>query len=262
MTGNRIYRHTGAAQAAEACGKFILERLDTALASAPRATLAISGGNSPRPMFEFFAASGFDWQRVDVFWIDERHVPRTDPQSNFKMTRDTWLAPAAVPPMSIHAVDTSVPPEESARRYADEIRRCFFGPGNTFPGEVPKVEIPKFDVVHLGMGPDCHTASLFPGEPLIDDRTGLTAAVWVEKMKQWRVTLLPGVLIAARCAAMLITGSDKAEPLCAALYGTHDPQRCPAQLILRDRPSPAAPGVSISGAALFVDDAASRLVPG
>jgi len=257
MTANPIYRHTDAVQAAQACGKFILERLDSALASAPRATLAISGGNSPRPMFEFFAASGFDWQRVDVFWIDERHVPRTDPQSNFKMTRDTWLAPAAVPPTSIHAVDTSVPPEESARRYADEIRRCFFGPGVVAP-----VDLPKFDVVHLGMGPDCHTASLFPGEPLIDDRSGLTAAVWVEKMNQWRVTLLPGVLIAARSAVMLITGSDKAEPLRAALYGTHDPRQCPAQLMMRDRPSLAAPGVSISGAALFLDDAASRLVPG
>jgi len=81
-------------------------------------------------------------------------------------------------------------------------------------------------------------------------------------MKQWRVTLLPGVLIAARDAAMLITGSDKAEPLRAALYGTHDPGRCPAQLITRDRLGPAGPGVSMSGTALFLDDTASRLVPG
>lgn len=247
MTGNQIHRRTGAAQAAEACAKFILERLDSALASAPRATLAISGGDSPRPMFEFFAMCGFDWQRVDVFWVDERHVPRTDPHSNFKLARDAWLAPAGVPPMSIHAVDTSVPPEESARRYVDEIRRCFFGPGVAAP-----VEIPKFDVIHLGMGPDCHTASLFPGEPLIDDRAGLTAAVWVEKMKQWRVTLLPGVLIASRDVAMLITGSDKAEPLHAALCAAHDPQRCPAQLIVRDR----------ADSALFLDEAAGRLVSG
>jgi 6-phosphogluconolactonase len=238
---NRLNQYVDAQRAAEACAKFILERLEAALASCERATLAISGGNSPRPMFEIFSKSGFDWKHVDLFWVDERHVPRTDPQSNFKLARDTWLAPAAFPPVNIHAVDTSVAPEESARRYADEIGRCFrLGPR----------DIPKFDVIHLGMGPDCHTASLFPGEPLIDDRTGLAAALWAEKMKQWRITLLPRVLIAANDVAMLITGSDKAEPLHAALSETHDPKKYPAQLITRDR----------AGADLFVDEAAGRLV--
>jgi len=248
MTNNQIVRQPDALHASEACARHILERLDAALASRPRATLAISGGESPRPMFEIFAKSNFEWNRVDLFWVDERHVPRTDPQSNFKMAKETWLEPSAFPAMNIHAIDTSVPPQESARRYAEEIARCFFGPGS-----VPTAgEIPKFDVIHLGMGPDCHTASLFPGEPMIDDRKGLAAAPWVEKMKQWRVTLLPGVLIAARDVAMLIPGSDKAEPIHAALYGAHGPKQCPSQLVTQDR----------GGAFLFLDEAAARLISG
>jgi 6-phosphogluconolactonase len=252
VSDNQIVRSPDALQAAQACAAHILDRLEAALAARPRATLAISGGNSPRPMFEIFAKSKFEWQRVDLFWVDERHVPRTDPQSNFKLAKDTWLAPAAFPAMNIHAVDTGVPPEESALRYAAEIHRCFTGPRGTPAAGDPAgvAQIPTFDVIHLGMGPDCHTASLFPGEPMIDDRTHLTAGLWVEKMKQWRVTLLPGVLIAARDVAMLITGSDKAEPLEAALHGTHDPRNYPSQLVTRDR----------GGAMLFIDEPAAGLL--
>ena len=241
MTQNRIYRQPGPAEAAEACAAHILDRLEQSLRSRSRATLAISGGNSPRPMFEIFSKQPFEWGRVDLFWVDERHVPRNDPQSNFKLARDTWLAPGGFPPVNIHAVDTSLEPKESARRYEQEIRRCF---------QLAAGVIPEFDVIHLGMGPDCHTASLFPGEPLIADRQGLAGALWVEKMKQWRITLLPGVLIAAREAVMLITGSDKAEPLSAALYEPYDPAKYPAQLITQER----------GDAALFLDEAAARLI--
>ena len=110
--------------------------------------------------------------------------------------------------------------------------------------------MPEFDVIHRGIGPDAHTASLFPGEPLIDDRRGLVAAVWVEKMKQWRITMLPGVLLAARHTAMLVCGADKAEPLRHIFDGPIDSKQYPAQLFAREG----------RGTVWFLDAAAARLI--
>jgi 6-phosphogluconolactonase len=207
-----------ARDAAEHCAGQILEHLR----AAPRSTLAISGGTSPKPMFEIFAAAPFDWTRVQLFWVDERCVPPTDSQSNFKLANDAWLAPAKFPAANIHRVQTERDPEDAAEVYADELQ-LVFGEG-----------IPKFDVIHRGMGPDAHTASLFPGEPLIDNRTGLAGAVFVEKLNSHRVTLLPAVLLAATHTVMLVTGADKAAPLADVLYGPHDPKKFPCQLTERD----------------------------
>jgi len=204
--------------AAEHCAAQILRYLG----DSPRSTLAISGGSSPRAMFEIFATVAFDWNRVQLFWVDERCVPPTDAQSNFKLANDTWLAPARFPEANIHRVQTERDPQDAAEVYADELR-LVFGEG-----------IPQFDVIHRGMGPDAHTASLFPGEPLIDDRTGLTAAVFVGKLNSHRVTLLPAVLLAAKHTVMLVTGADKAQPLADVLYGPHDPKKFPCQLTERD----------------------------
>jgi 6-phosphogluconolactonase len=168
-------------------------------------------------MFELFAKSGFHWEKVHIFWVDERCVLPTDSQSNFRMTNETWLAPAKVPTGNVHRVPTELEPREAARKYAEDVRSFL-----------------PFDVIHRGMGPDGHTASLFPGEPLIADHEGMdqgiAAAVWVEKMHQWRVTLLPGVLEAARNTVVLATGADKAEALEAVLYGPYDPMKWPAQI--------------------------------
>ena len=90
--------------------------------------------------------------------------------------------------------------------------------------------MPRFDVVHRGMGPDAHTASLFPGEPLIDDREGIAAAVYVEKFHQWRVTLLPGALLAAKHTVFLVAGDDKAEAVRAVFQEEYDPKKYPAQI--------------------------------
>ncbi|HVO99049.1 MAG TPA: 6-phosphogluconolactonase [Bryobacteraceae bacterium] len=216
MSDLRIF--PDARRAAEACAARILEILH----ASPRSTLAISGGTSPRAMFEIFAATPFDWSHVQLFWVDERCVLPTDAQSNFKLANDAWLTPAKFPEANIHRVQTERDPEDAAEVYSDELR-LVFGEG-----------IPQFDVIHRGMGPDAHTASLFPGEPLIDDRSGLTAAVYVEKLNSHRVTLLPAVLLAAKHTVMLVAGADKAQPLSDVLYGPHDPRRFPCQLSERD----------------------------
>lgn len=224
--------------AAQFCARHIIARLDEALTGRDRATLALSGGTSPKPMFEALAASGFPWQMVHFFWVDERAVPPTDPESNYRMAAEAFLLPARVPPGNIHRIPAELVPEAAARHYSQDIRE-FFG---LAPGEMP-----QFDVIHLGMGPDCHTASLFPGEPLIEDRQGIAAAVYVEKKSQWRITLLPGPLLAASNTVVLAAGEDKAEPLRAVFHEPADPLRCPAQL-------------TAARAVWFLDEAAARLL--
>jgi 6-phosphogluconolactonase len=208
-----LLRYPDPVAAAEACGGHILDLLSESISARKRATLAVSGGTSPKPMFELFARSRFPWEQVQIFWVDERCVPPSDPQSNFRLANETWLAPAKVPVGNIHRVPTELEPHEAGRRYAAELRPFL-----------------PFDVIHRGMGPDGHTASLFPGEPLIADRKGVAAAVWVEKMHQWRVTLLPAVLEAARHTVVLATGADKAAALDAVLHGPYDPMKWPAQI--------------------------------
>ena len=220
-----VLRYPNSVAAAEACGQRALDLLGKAIAAKSRATLAVSGGTSPRPMFELFAKSGFPWERVHIFWVDERYVPPSDPESNFRMANETWLEPANVPADHIHRVPTEPEPHEAARQYAQTVQEIF---------QVRRGELPQFDVIHRGIGPDAHTASLFPGEPLIADHERLAAAVWVEKKHQWRVTLLPGVLAAALHTVILATGADKAAALDAVLKGPYDPMKWPAQIGARD----------------------------
>jgi len=220
----KIERFPSLARAAEACGRHILTRLEAAISKEEQATFAISGGSSPKRMFEFFARTPFPWESVQLFWVDERAVPPSDPQSNYKLAADLWLTPAQFPAANVHRILAEHEPKKAAAEYVDEIRKVF---------QLGSTELPRFDVIHRGMGPDAHTASLFPGEPLIDDREGIAAAVLSESMKQWRITLLPGVLLAAHHTVMLVSGGDKCGPLNDVLNGPEDPKRFPAQIATR-----------------------------
>ena len=211
--------------AAEACGDRILAILDEARRLRGSATLAVSGGSTPRLMFQSMARRSFEWGCVRIYQVDERCVPPNDEQSNFRMTRESLLSKAGIADLQFHRVAGELPPQEAARNYEDAIRRSM----NLAAGELP-----VFDVIQRGMGPDAHTASLFPGEPLISDRTGICAAVWVEKMKQHRVTLLPGVLEKARYTLCLATGAEKATALHAVLRGPFDPMQTPSQIASPD----------------------------
>jgi 6-phosphogluconolactonase len=208
--------------AASQCAAKILEVLSAAQADSGRATLAISGGSTPKLMFEEMAKASFDWPRLHLFWVDERGVPPTDPQSNYKLARETLLDATHFPPGNVHRIEAERGAELAARLYEAEIRQFF----RIAPGQLP-----RFDVIHQGMGPDAHTASLFPGQPLIDDQKNLVAAVYVEKFQQWRITLLPGVLRAAKHTIMLVAGEDKAEPLRSVLHEPYNPRKYPAQIV-------------------------------
>ncbi len=239
MSINR-YVHRDALEAATHCGDQILKLLTERLSGESVATLAISGGSSPRPMFEHMAKARFDWTQVHLFWVDERAVPPTDQQSNYRLAEETLIRPAHIPSRNIHRVRAELTPDEAAEQYAEEIRH-FFG--------LVEGQIPQFDVIHRGIGPDAHTASLFPGESLIEDRKGLVAPVWVEKMHSWRITMLPAVLLAARHTVMLVAGSDKAEPVHAIFKERYAPLLYPAQITNQGR-----------DVAWYMDEEAARLL--
>jgi 6-phosphogluconolactonase len=223
---NRNVRIAASADAsAEACTRFVLECLEETLKSKPQATLAVSGGSTPKLLFAKLAKADFDWSRVHFFFVDERCVPPTDDQSNFKLANENLFIPAEVKQANVHRVLGELTPEEGAIHYIEEISK-FFG--------LETGQLPEFDVLHRGMGPDGHTASLFPGEPLIENRTGIAAAVWVEKMRSHRVTLLPGVLLKAQQTILQVVGADKAEVLREVLEGPIDPMRYPCQIATRD----------------------------
>jgi len=210
--------------AAEACAQHIRRLLEEALDGHERATLAISGGSTPKLLFRRLVASGFRWHRVHLFWVDERAVPPDDAESNYRLAEENLIGPANIPPAQIHRIHAELPPGAAAQRYIEEIR-AFFG--------LEEGEQPHFDVVHCGIGPDAHTASLFPGEPLIEDRTHIAAALYVQKMATWRITLLPGALLAVRDIVFLVAGADKAEAVGQIFHQEFDPKRLPAQLISR-----------------------------
>ncbi|MGC2658554.1 MAG: 6-phosphogluconolactonase [Bryobacteraceae bacterium] len=208
-------------QASEQCGHFALQLLANALRTQPVATFALSGGHTPKPMFSVMAKADFDWSNVHIFWVDERCVPPDDDQSNFKMADQALLTPARISKYNVHRVQGEMKPEEGSARYVEDIRE-FFG--------LSKEGLPVFDLIHRGMGSDAHTASLFPGDPLIGDRTGIAASVYSTAAHNYRVTLLPGVLLAAKRTVILAAGPDKAVPLKDVLEGPEDPFRYPCQI--------------------------------
>jgi 6-phosphogluconolactonase len=237
----RWHKLRDANAAAGAGAHHIIGVLEEVLSGQDFATFAVSGGSTPKVMFQKLAATRVPWDKVHIFWVDERSVPPTDVASNFKLADDFLLQPAHIPHRNVHRVMGELPPAAAAKRYAGEIRE-FFG--------LEEGEMPRFDVVHRGMGPDAHSASLFPGEPLIDDREGIAAAVYVEKFHQWRVTLLPGVLLAAKHTVFVVAGDDKAEAVRAVFQEEYDPKKYPAQIASHHG----------RGVTWFLDEAAARLM--
>jgi 6-phosphogluconolactonase len=216
--------------AAVACGDRTLEILDKARRERGMATLAVSGGSTPRLMFQSMAKRSFDWSNVHIFQVDERCVPPDHEVSNFRMTKESLLDAVPIPQSQIHRIAGELPPEEGSRLYVDDIRRTF---------KLIAGDLPVFDVIQRGMGPDGHTASLFPGEPLIRDRTGIASPVFVDKpyiakVMAHRVTLLPGVLECARHTLCLATGADKSDALNKVLRGPFEPFLYPSQIASPD----------------------------
>lgn len=236
------YSYPAPDDAAKACAKRILSYLDLVLGGERDASFAVSGGSTPKLMFRYLVALGnearLDWRRVHLFFVDERAVGPKDPESNFRLCEEHFIGPAHFPHRNVHRIHGEMAPDQAARLYADDIANYF---------DLAEGEMPAFDVIHRGMGADAHTASLFPGEPLIEDRDQLVAAVYVEKLGKYRVTMLPGILLHARHTVVLAAGADKVDPLWNVFCAPHEPLLYPSQI---DTPH----GRNV---AWFVDDAAA-----
>jgi 6-phosphogluconolactonase len=227
--------------AAEACAHHVITRLEEVLSGGDSVTFAVSGGTTPKLMFDRLAAAKFKWDRVHLFWVDERCVSPTDDQSNYKLALEHLIRPAHIPPHNVHRVFGEFDPLRAAPRYVEDIRE-YFG--------LAEGEFPRFDLLHCGMGPDAHTASLFPGSEWTGDHENIAAPVYVEKFRQWRVTLLPAVLQAAKHTVFAVTGEDKAEAVRAVFNEEYDPKKYPAQIASHH-------GRSVTW---FLDEAAARLM--
>jgi 6-phosphogluconolactonase len=217
----RWYTYPQPLAAAEACAEHITSLLDEVLSGQEFATFAVSGGSTPKPLFDRLARAKFDWTRVHLFSVDERCVPPTDPASNYRLLDEAFIKPVRLPHRQVHRVCGELLPDLAAKRYTAEIQE-YFG--------LDTGEMPHFDVVHRGMGSDAHTASLFPGDGLIDDREHIAAATQSDAHPLWRVTLLPGVLLAAKHTVFLVTGDDKKEAVRAVFNEPYDPKKYPAQI--------------------------------
>jgi ribulose-phosphate 3-epimerase len=168
--------------------------------------VCLSGGSTPRRLYELLAApdiaARFPWDRVHWFWSDERFVPHDHPESNYRMAREAFLSRVAVPPANIHAIPTQdVSPQQAAAAYEAGLRR-FYGAQQLSAGR------PLFDVTLLGIGADGHTASLFPGQPALEER-----GHWAVAVPGPRITLTYAALDSSRDAAFVVAGAEKKDIL-------------------------------------------------
>jgi len=211
LTENRTF------ESAESLAQDVAEWI-SALAQASDRTFAIclSGGSTPQRLYERLAApavaSRFPWNRAHWFWGDERFVPHDHPDSNYRMVREALLSRAPIPPDNIHAVPTEgLSPEEAAGAYEKTLKH-FYGADTLAPDR------PLFDVTLLGIGDDGHTASLFPGQPTLQETRRWTAAV-VGAKAEARITLTYPALDSSRDVAFLATGAGKRNIVARARAG-------------------------------------------
>lgn len=200
---------------------FILEQGRAAIGARGQFRIALSGGNTPRPVYRELAARAHDhsWERTFVTFGDERCVPPDDAQSNFRMVRESLFLPAAVPEFSIARLRGEIDPQIAAQEYEDQLNVL----------AVQKGEIVyRHDLILLGMGDDGHTASLFPGTAALDEQARKVVANWVPKFNSWRLTFTLPLIHQARHVLFLVDGTKHPALIDAVLAGD---RQYPAALV-------------------------------
>ena len=210
-----------------AAAALLVAQANLAVADRGRFSVALAGGATPRRTYELLAAPPLKdqapWDRVHVFWGDERGVPLDDPRSNARLAKEAWLDRGPIPADQIHPMNCAQDPAAAARQYEAQLREFFAG------------QPPRLDLVLLGLGDDGHTASLFPGTPVLEESERWAAAVFAAEQDLYRVTLTAPLINQARVVAFLVAGPSKAGVLREVLHGPRDPARLPAQLIQPQR---------------------------
>ena len=188
-----------------------------------RFSVALSGGETPRRMYEILASPAYSdrihWNEVHVFWSDERFVPEDDSRSNSLMARQTLLDHVPIPSGNIHPIRYSDSPQQAARLYEEELRE-FFSRQN-----------PNFHLILLGLGGNGHIASLFPHTQVLNEKDRWVSEVYIEELGMYRITFTAPYINQASQVALLVSGGDKAKVLEEVLEGPYQPSELPAQLI-------------------------------
>jgi 6-phosphogluconolactonase len=202
-----VYVYESADEVAREAADMFVGIVAGVLADRSVARVALAGGSTPKAMYRLLASPAFrervDWQRVEIFFGDERCVPPDHADSNYRMAREALLDHVPLGADRVHRIAGERPPAEAAAQYQQTLARI---------GDPPRL-----DLVLLGMGPDGHTASLFPGTPVLAETRALAAPVYVDKLESWRVTLTAPVLSAAAHVLITTVGAEKADALATAL---------------------------------------------
>lgn len=210
-----------------AAAEEVVRVANESVAQRGRFTVALSGGSTPKNLYNLLATNArtsLPWDRMFFFWGDERHVPPTDPDSNYRMAEETMLSKIPVAAGNVFRIAAENPDAAAAAAEAyEKTLQKFFA---LEPGQFP-----RFDLILLGMGPDGHTASLFPGTSALQEKSRLVVANWVDKLKTSRLSLTFPVLNGAGCVAFLVSGTDKAPALHAVLESDAPGEQYPAKLV-------------------------------
>ena len=207
----------------QAAAKMFMDLANQAIASQGRFSVALSGGHTPRRLYEILAGTPYHekilWEEVHVFWSDERCLPSDDPRNNSQMARQTLLNLVPVQKNHVHPILSDLPVALAAARYETELEQ-FFG-----------VQPPVFDLILLGLGENAHTASLFPHSPALDEKERWVDGVYVAEQSMYRVTMTASFINQAKEVIFLVSGAQKASALQRVLEGAYYPHEYPAQLI-------------------------------
>lgn len=207
-----------------AVAELVVKKAQEAVAATGRFTLALTGGSSPVQLYSLLSESPYTeqmpWADTYIFWGDERWVPLTDEKSNAKMAFETFLSKVPVPPKQIFPMwEADIEPEAFAQKYEQTLKDHF--------GQ----DAPAFDLILLGMGDDGHTASLFPHTEVLQEKTSLVRAYYLEPQSMFRVTLTAPLINQAKAIFFMTFGENKASALKEVLEGERNPEEYPSQLI-------------------------------
>lgn len=209
-----------------AAAEEVVRSAEEAVAQRGRFTIALSGGSTPKNLYNLLATNArnaLPWDRMFFFFGDERHVPPTDPDSNYRMADEAMLSKVPVPSTNVFRFSAENPDADAVAQSYEQTLRKFF--------QLEAGGLPRFDLILLGMGPDGHTASLFPGTAGLQEKSRLVIANWVEKLKTHRLSFTLPVLNAARRVAFLVSGTDKAQMVQTVLEKDAPGDQYPAKLV-------------------------------
>lgn len=217
----RVFENPG--ELSTAATDLFVEIAAAAISERGQFAVALSGGSTPAPVYKLLASESYrsrlDWKKVFFFFVDERNVPADSPESNYRLANEVLFSALPLHQDSVRKWETARElPQKIAEDYALEIEHFFQG-------------FPRFDLILLGLGTDCHTASLFPRTPALKENEEVAVANWVEKVNDYRLTITFPVINNAANVMFLVSGAEKAKAVQSVLEGDRLPDEYPAQLV-------------------------------